>query len=117
MSAFRDTYLVQDGQAQRCRRETASWRIPQCGRNVSQALHEIEAESDGNIVIQEGTTRYLRPARGDLTIITRSPPAEEWQKLKTMFERHKKGKITLQTEIYSENELAAIFDGRFVVLG
>ena len=35
-------------------------------------------ESDGNIVIQEGTTRYLRPARGDLTIITRSPPAEEW---------------------------------------
>ena len=22
-------------------------------------------ESDGNIVIQEGTTRYLRPARGD----------------------------------------------------
>ena len=74
-------------------------------------------ESDGNIVIQEGTTRYLRPARGDLTIITRSPPAEEWQKLKTMFERHKKGKIALQTEIYSENELAAVFDGRFVVLG
>ncbi|WP_338151380.1 YiiD C-terminal domain-containing protein [Neisseria sicca] len=49
-------------------------------------------ESDGNIVIQEGTTRYLRPARGNLTIITRSPPAEEWQKLKTMFERHKKEK-------------------------
>lgn len=74
-------------------------------------------ESNGNIVIQEGSTRYLRPARGDLTIIARSPPAEEWQSLKAMFERHKKGKIVLKTEIYSENELAAVFEGRFVVLG
>lgn len=80
------------------------------------AVHTHFPEADGNIVIQQGETRYLRPARNDLSAVTRSAGAEDWQEMRDMFVRRGKGKIVLKTEVFSEGELAAVFTGTFVAL-
>ena len=80
------------------------------------AVHTHFPEADGNIVIQQGETRYLRPARNGLNAVTRSAGAEDWQEMRDMFARRGKGKIVLKTEVFSEGELAAVFTGTFVAL-
>ena len=79
-------------------------------------VHSRFPEAAGNIVIQQGETRYLRPARNGLNAVTRSAGAEEWQEMRDMFARRGKGKIVLKTEVFSEGELAAVFTGTFVAL-
>ena len=80
------------------------------------AVHTHFPEADGNIVIQQGETRYLHPANGDLTVITRAAAEEDWRKIKEMFEQRGKGKIVLETEIFSDGVKAAVFSGKFVAL-
>lgn len=80
------------------------------------AVHTHFPEADGNIVIQQGETRYLRPARNGLNAVTRSADAKVWQEMRDMFVRRGKGKIVLKTEVFSEGELAAVFTGTFVAL-
>ena len=46
------------------------------------AVHTHFPEADGNIVIQQGETRYLRPARNGLNAVTRSAGAEDWQEMR-----------------------------------
>ena len=70
----------------------------------------------GSIAIQQGETRYLHPANGDLTVITRAAAEEDWRKMKEMFEQRGKGKIVLETEIFSDGVKAAVFGGKFVAL-
>ena len=79
-------------------------------------VHSRFPEAAGNIVIQQGETRYLRPARNGLNAVTRSADAEDWQEMRDMFVRRGKGKIVLKTEVFSEGELAAVFTGTFVAL-
>lgn len=79
-------------------------------------VHSHLPEAGGNIVIQQGETRYLRPARGDLTIRTRPVAAESWQKLSDMFAKRGKGKIILEIDVFSEGALAAVFTATFVAL-
>ncbi|STZ75781.1 YiiD C-terminal domain-containing protein [Bergeriella denitrificans] len=74
------------------------------------------SEAEGNIVIQQGETRYLKPARGSLTVITRSPEAAAWVQMRSMLARHGKGKIELETQIFSDGILAAEFRGKYVAL-
>ena len=80
------------------------------------AVHTHFPEADGNIVIQQGETRYLHPANGDLTVITRAAAEEDWRKMKEMFKQRGKGKIVLETEIFSNGVKAAVFGGKFVAL-
>ena len=79
-------------------------------------VHSRFPEAAGNIVIQQGETRYLHPANGDLTVITRAAAEEDWRKMKEMFEQRGKGKIVLETEIFSDGVKAAVFSGKFVAL-
>lgn len=73
-------------------------------------------EAGGNIVIQQGEARYLRPARGNLTIQTCPAPSDAWLKMEKMFAERGKGKIELDIEILAEGEVAAVFKGTFVAL-
>ena len=41
---------------------------------------------------------------------------EDWRKMKEMFEQRGKGKIVLETEIFSDGVKAAVFSGKFVAL-
>ena len=79
-------------------------------------VHSRFPEAAGNIVIQQGETRYLHPANSDLTVITRAAAEEDWRKMKEMFEQRGKGKIVLETEIFSDGVKAAVFGGKFVAL-
>lgn len=79
-------------------------------------VHTHCPEAEGNIVIQQGQTQYLRPALGDLTITTRPAAEASWLHLREMFAKRGKGKITLEIEIWSEGILAAVFSGTFVTL-
>ncbi|WP_416192548.1 YiiD C-terminal domain-containing protein [Neisseria sp. CCUG12390] len=85
---------------------TCGWALVHC--------HLPEAQ--GNIVIQQGETRYLRPARGDLTIKTRPVAAESWRQMNEMFARRGKGKVVLEIDVFSEGEPVAVFTGKFVAL-
>lgn len=79
-------------------------------------VHLNLSEVNGNIVIQQGQTRYLCPALSDLILWTESPSANEWEIARENWQQTGKGKITLQTEIYSQGELVAVFSGRYVGL-
>lgn len=72
-------------------------------------------EANGNIVIQQGQTRYLRPATGDLILTVRSVSDTDWVMAHDECQRRGKGKILLETEIYSNNKLVAVFAGRYVI--
>lgn len=79
-------------------------------------VHSHLPEAAGNIVILQGKTQYLRPAHGDLTIRTRPVSSESWQQMDDMFVKRGKGKVTLEIDIFSEDELAAVFVGKFAAL-
>lgn len=79
-------------------------------------VHQHFPEADGNIVIQQGQTQYLRPARGDLVIKTRPVSAEAWQRMADLFVHRGKGKVELEIDVFSQDELAATFVGKFVAL-
>ncbi|MDO4878651.1 MAG: YiiD C-terminal domain-containing protein [Neisseria sp.] len=71
----------------------------------------------GNIVIQEGSTRYLVPVRGDIVVTSRAAAQEDWQRMDLDLARKGKGKIVLETEIYCGCRLSAVFQGKYVALG
>lgn len=79
-------------------------------------VHASFPEADGNIVIQQGQTQYLHPAHSDLTIVTHAGNQEAWQKMRAMFSTHGKGKIELETEVFSDGKLVATFQGKYVAL-
>ncbi|MDO5638305.1 MAG: YiiD C-terminal domain-containing protein [Neisseria sp.] len=84
-----------------------------CGWSL---VHVRHPECKGKIVIQEGHTRYLKPAEGDLTAICETADEAAWAKCAEMLARRGKGKIDLLCSLYSEGVLAAEFSGRYVVL-
>ncbi|MDO4640510.1 MAG: YiiD C-terminal domain-containing protein [Neisseria sp.] len=80
------------------------------------AVHINCPAAAGNIVIQTGETRYLRPATSDLLIRTQIENAQAWQEIHTSLNTTGKGKITLKTEMYSEDQLVAVFSGKYVAV-
>ncbi len=79
-------------------------------------VHLNFPEYHGKIVIQEGSTRYLKPARGDLTAVCETENPEEWAECAKMLASRGKGKINVSCRLFSEGEVAAEFAGRYVVL-
>lgn len=72
-------------------------------------------ESGGNIVIQSGEIRYLKPALGDLTAVCTAQSPEQWQAVADSVRERGKGRIDLVCELFSEGILVAEFQGRYVV--
>lgn len=79
------------------------------------AVHNNCPEAMGNIVIQTGETRYLRPATGNLLIRTQTENNPIWHQLHTHLNTKGTAKITLKTEMYSQEHLVAVFNGKYVV--
>ena len=84
-----------------------------CGWSL---VHVRLPQADGQIVIQESRMRYVKPGRGDLRIITRSPDEAAWQACLDMLQRRGKGKIELETELWDGEVLTAVFQGKFVAV-
>ncbi len=85
-----------------------------CGWSL---VHVRYPEYHGKIVIQEGHTRYLKPAVGDLLAVCEAGDEAAWAKCSDMLAKRGKGKIDLVCRLYSAGALAAEFNGRYVVLG
>lgn len=84
-----------------------------CGWSL---VHVRYPEYHGKIVIQDGHTRYLQPATGDLSAVCEAEHPAAWAKCSDMLAKRGKGKIDVQCRLYSNGILAAAFDGRYVVL-
>ena len=84
-----------------------------CGWSL---VHLRYPEYHGKIVIQEGHTRYLKPAETDLTAICKAADEAAWAKCSDMLAKRGKGKIDLLCRLYGGDVLAAEFSGRYVVL-
>lgn len=84
-----------------------------CGWSL---VHLNYPEYNGKIVIQEGRTRYLKPAAGDLTAVCEAADPAAWAQCTKMLAERGKGKITLSCRLFSEGVLAAEFEGKYVVL-
>lgn len=77
-------------------------------------VHLLCPEAEGNIVIQTGSTDYLKPAKEDLRAETVLPDEEALAHFHHMLAERGKGKITLTVNVYSGNTLAAVFQGKYV---
>lgn len=84
-----------------------------CGWSL---VHLNFPECGGRIVIQEGHTRYLKPAAADLTAVCESPGAEAWAACAAGLAARGRGKITLVCRLFSAGVLAAEFEGKYVVM-
>lgn len=73
-------------------------------------------EYHGIIVIQEGSTRYLKPAAGDLTTVCEAGNPQPWAQCTKMLAERGKGKIAVSCALFSNGVQAAAFEGKYVVL-
>lgn len=79
-------------------------------------VHLNYPEYNGKIVIQDGQTRYLKPAKGDLTAVSEAHNPQDWEDCGQMLAERGKGKINVACTLWSEGILVAEFTGRYVVL-
>ena len=77
-------------------------------------VHAHCVESEGNIVIQEGKIRYLKPALGELTAVCNLDDVAAWEMLAHSVRTRGKGRIELDCDLFSEGILVATFQGRYV---
>ncbi len=75
-----------------------------------------QVDRDARIVIQESNISYLRPVTTDFIARCQYPSEAQVTKMLTTFERHGKGRIELQSDIYENNKPCVGFRGRFVIL-
>lgn len=77
-------------------------------------LHELGV-TEGHIVIQEAKIAYPFPVLGDAKAICNAPSEAAWKKFETIFKRHQKGRLTLNSSILYDGKEAVVFTGQYVV--
>lgn len=75
-----------------------------------------QLQQSARIVIQESNITYLRPVTKDFIARCHYPSEAQVSRLLSTFERHGKGRIELQSEIFENNKPCVGFRGRFVIL-
>lgn len=88
---------------------TACWSALylQCAEKIKQP----------NIVTRDGHIRYRQPCSGSLIKATcRLPDARQWDGFFAHYEKTGKTSLTLTSKIMNGNDVAAYFDGVFVLL-
>jgi thioesterase domain-containing protein len=75
-----------------------------------------EHDLRGTIVIQESTTAYRLPVRGDFTAACALPKAEVIAAFVAAFRRKGKARLALSVEIAADAHAAVTFTGRYVAL-
>lgn len=71
--------------------------------------------TNGHIVIQGGHVSYPLPVLGDSMAVCAAPSEAAWNKFQTMFTRHRKGRLILNTAIRYDGKEAVLFEGQYVV--
>lgn len=79
---------------------------------VHMHLHEI----DSDIVIQESSMNYLKPVTGDFSSISTIEDDTAWHKFMRIFEKRGKGRITVNSKLYCDEEKVAEFVGTYVAI-
>ncbi len=74
--------------------------------------HQREAQ----IVVQESYLSYMRPVTSDFTAHCNIPSKSQVERLMTMLDRHKRGRIELFSDIQENGKPCVGYRGRFVVL-
>lgn len=69
----------------------------------------------GHIVIQESTTKFLKPVDSDLTATCAFDSREQVEKFIRMFQRKGRARIRLESAIKSAGEALVVFHGSYVV--
>src|SRR5580692_12292360 len=64
-------------------------------------------------VIQESSTRFLAPVKGELKASAAAPSAVQIDKFRKMLQRAGRGRIRVRVEIHYDEVLATLFEGVF----
>lgn len=83
-----------------------------CWGLVWLALHDRNAQ----IVIHEGSMKFMKPANGDFAAVCKLPPEQELRKFIEQFEHQGRARITLTAEIHCNDKIAARFEGGFAAM-
>ncbi|MGC1276347.1 MAG: YiiD C-terminal domain-containing protein [Planctomycetaceae bacterium] len=68
------------------------------------------------LVIHESVTHFENPVEGPFEAVCDSPPADEFDRFLTMFNRRGKARLTLESRILCGETVAARHTGRYVAL-
>ncbi|NEQ54753.1 MAG: thioesterase [Leptolyngbya sp. SIO3F4] len=68
------------------------------------------------IVIQSNSLEYTNPALGDFEAHCWAPDNNSWQRFTTTLTKYGKSRITLFSEVYSNEILVGKFQGKYVAL-
>ncbi len=68
------------------------------------------------LVIQEGSMKYIRPARTDFEAVCNTLNEKLWNEFKNGLQENGKARISMFTNLYSQRELIATHNGIFVGL-
>jgi thioesterase domain-containing protein len=74
--------------------------------------HALQAE----LVIQESTTRYLRPVTRDFAARCEAPDAAEIDRFAATLRRGRRARLRLVSTIHEDGALAVAFEGAYVAL-
>ena len=67
------------------------------------------------IVIQESSMSYLKAAKGEFCAISVYKDSEQWERFWRLFSKRGKGRIQVESRVYSGDEVVAHFHGTYVV--
>jgi thioesterase domain-containing protein len=76
----------------------------------------VAATGPSRVVIQHGTTDYLRPIRGEFTATCRVDDERAWERFLRTLERFGRARIELDATVRSGGEVVAEFRGTYVAL-
>lgn len=78
----------------------------------------FEAELNPNLVVKKAEIQYLQPAAADPLLSTCAAPSDSnWQDFFDYYREHGKSSITLQASLITPAGTAALFTGRFTIIG
>lgn len=73
-------------------------------------------EQKNEIVIQDSSMSYLKPVKEDFVSICEYQTSKEWELFFKAFDRRGKGRIQVESNIFSQGELVAKHSGHYVAL-
>ncbi len=71
---------------------------------------------DGVIVINKQDTKFRLPVTSDFVATSRFLSEENWERFKEMLDRMRRGRVTIESDVYFSDQLGATFNGVFAVV-
>ncbi len=86
----------------------SAWSLLQCRME--------EEEIEGVIVINKQDTKFRLPITSDFEATSRFESEENWVRFKEMLGRMRRGRVTINSEVFFDQKLGATFNGIFAVV-